>query len=347
MSSNKVALVLGVTGQDGSYLAQHLLGQGYTVYGGFRRGSSNKMWRLDFLDIVKQVKLVECQIAEVQNLIEVMQQVQPDEIYNLAGESFVADSFKYPGVTLDINTHGMLNVLEAVRIAAPQARLFFASSSEVFGRDGDDHTLIEDSRCRPSNPYGISKLAAQNFVRLYRERYGLFACSGILFNHESPLRGRAYVTRKISFNMARLKIEGGEPVRLGDLSASRDWGYAADYVKAMHSMLSMDEPEDLLIATGHLTTVRDFLTFAAKAAGFSPVFEGSGIDEVCIDKNSGNKIACVSEKYFRPYDTVPLLGDATRLRDRTGWTPEKNIEGMIEEMVHADIVRWEHGVTNV
>lgn len=343
----KVALVTGVTGQDGAHLARRLLDEGWTVYGGFRRGSSNKTWRINFLQIRDRVKLVECQLNELQNIIEVIQTVKPSQIYNLAGESFVADSFKYPGVTFEVNTLGTLNVLEAMRLVAPEAHLFCASSSEIFEPLQSDRLLDETAVCAPSNPYGISKLAGQHLVRLYRERYGLYACSGILFNHEGPLRGREYVTRKIAFNIARLKVQGGPPMELGDLNAARDWGAAEDYVGAMQLMLKLSQPEDLVIATGRLTTVRDFLSAVACAAGFDPVFENEGMQEVCTDRRSGMMLARVSSRYFRRHDTRPMSGDSSRLRKLTGWAGSRPVEKLIEQMVNADIERWKQGVTNV
>jgi GDPmannose 4,6-dehydratase len=347
MSRQKVAFITGVTGQDGAHLARELLDDGWTVYGGFRRGSSNKTWRMDFLGITKKINLVECQLSEPQNLIEILQKIQPQEIYHLAGESFVADSFKYPGFTLETNTHGVVNILEAMRLVAPDAKLFCASSSEIFGRGHDGSPLNEVSEKWPSNPYGISKLAAQHFVRMYRERYNLFACSGILFNHEGPLRGREYVTRKITFNIARLRTQGGSPIALGDLNAARDWGAADEFVHAMRAMLRLDQAEDLVIATGKLTSVRDFLQIAADVVGFDPVFNGSGLDEQCIDGKSGMPIAKVSEKYFRVQDTPPMLGDPSRIRELTGWTASESLEEMVEQMVQVDVERWKAGITNV
>lgn len=346
MPKTKVALVLGITGQDGAHLASHLLDNGWTVYGGFRRGSSNKTWRMDYLGIRKHLNLVECQLSELQNLFEILNKVQPAEVYNLAGESFVADSFKYPGFTVEVNTLGALNILEAVRLASPDSRLFCASTSEIFGRSGTG-LLNEKTECTPVNPYGISRLAAQHFARLYRERHGLYACSGILFNHEGPLRGREYVTRKIAFNIARLKVQGGEPMELGNLDAARDWGAAQDYVVAMRAMLALDTPEDLVIATGRLTTVREALQHAALAAGFSPVFDEEGMDEICVDERTGTVLARVSEKYFRPYDTPAMAGDASRIRQLTGWPGSRSIEQLIADMVEADIERWGAGITNV
>ncbi len=347
VEKQKVAFVTGVTGQDGAHLAAHLLRDGWRVYGGFRRGSSNKTWRIEQLGIAKKIELVECPLSEPQHIIEIFQSIRPDHVYNLAGESFVADSFKYPGVTLEVNTHGTLNILDAARLVSPESRLFFASSSEVFGRGGVTGPCDESTLCRPSNPYGISKLAAQNFVSLYRESYGLFACSGILFNHEGPLRGREFVTRKITFNIARLKVKGGPPIELGDMNAARDWGAADDYVEAMRAMLDQPEAKDMVIASGSLTTVREFLRMAASAAGYDPVFEGVGIDEVCTDRQSGMLLAEVSARYFRPHDTPPMYGNPALIESETGWRRKCSLEQMIKEMISADINRWEKGMTNV
>lgn len=347
VEKKKVAFVTGVTGQDGAHLAANLLRDGWRVYGGFRRGSSNKTWRMEALGITDKVELVECQLNEPQQMIEIFQSIRPEHVYNLAGESFVADSFKYPGVTLEVNTHGVLNILDAARLISPESRLFFASSSEIFGCSGFIGACNESMPCRPSNPYGISKLAAQNFVSLYRQSYGLFACSGILFNHEGPLRGREFVTRKITFNIGRLKVRGGPPIQLGDLNAARDWGAADDYVEAMRAMLRQEEAEDMVIASGALTTVREFLRIAAVAAGFNPVFEGDGISEVCIDRLSGMRLAEVSERYFRPHDTPSLTGDPSLIESKTGWRRKVGIEQMVSEMVDADIDRWKKGMINV
>jgi GDPmannose 4,6-dehydratase len=280
-------------------------------------------------------------------MVEIFQAIRPDHVYNLAGESFVADSFKYPSVTLEVNTRGTLNILDAARLMSPESRLFFASSSEIFGRNGVAHPCNETTACSPSNPYGITKLAAQNFVNLYRESYGLFACSGILFNHEGPLRGRAFVTRKITFNIARLKLQGGPPIELGDMNAARDWGSADDYVEAMRVMLAQPKAKDMVIASGRLTTVREFLRMASIAVGFDPVFEGEGIAEVCTDRKSGMRLAEVSKAYFRPYDTHSMIGDPSLIESETGWRRKLGLEQMVAEMIHADIYRWEKGMTNV
>lgn len=343
----KKALIIGATGQDGAHLARHLLSKGYAVHGTFRRETSNKLWRLEHFGILDKVKLAESEIGDTHGIIQILSEVGPDEIYHLAGHSMVADSFKHPGVTIQANTLGLLNVLEAVRLIAPKARLFFASSSEVFGECPPDTRLNEDSPQRPSNPYGISKLAAQHLVRVYRETYGLFACSGIMFNHEGPVRARQFVTRKIVYNMVRLKNAGGQPMLMGEMDSARDWGAAEDYVKAMNLMLAIERPQDLVIATGRLTSVRDFLRAAAEAVGFQPVFHGSDLKEVCTDVRTGVELARASDRYLRKHGTPPLVGDAARLTALTGWQPQQGIKDIIMDMIGADQARFEQGVTNV
>lgn len=347
MDESKKALIIGATGQDGAYLAKHLLDDGWEVHCGFRRGSASKTWRLQELNILEQVELVNINIDEPFNLNDVLKSLQPEQIYHLAGESFVADSFLHPVTTIQANTMGTLNLLEAIRHTVPEAKLFFASSSEVFGPAHVGHTLNENSLIRPANPYGISKMTAQELVRMYRDTYSLYATVGIMFNHESPLRGRNFVTRKLSFNLARLKVTDGEPVELGAFSSARDWGSAEDYTKAMVDLLCLDEPEDYVFATGKLTTVRDFLSSAAVAAGFDPLFEGVAMHEKCIDKTSGRLIAQVSERYFRAHDTSARAGDASKLKQQIQWQGSRTVEKIATEMVIADIERRIKGITNV
>ena len=347
MTSNKKALILGVTGQDGAHVAAHLVSEGWEVYGGFRRGSSSKVWRLDHLGLSGKVKLVNINIDEPYNLIDTFKQIQPTHIYHFAGESFVADSFIHPLTTFEANSIGTLFVLEAMRHTVPEARLFFASSSEVFGSVAAGTLLNEGSPMLPSNPYGISKMTAQHMVRMYRETYGIFSSVGMLFNHEGPLRARSFVTRKITYNLARLKIQGGSPLELGQFGASRDWGAAEDYTQAMIRVLELDAPDDFVFATGKLTTVRDFLAAAASAAGFEPIFEGNGKTEICIDKPTGMQLAHVSERYFRPFDTSARAGDASKLKQTIGWSGSRPINDIASLMMQTDIERWEKGITNV
>mgnify|MGYP000037544515 CR=1 FL=1 len=344
----KNCFVTGVTGQDGAHIARLLVDDGWKVFGGRRRGSSSSTWRLDYLGITDKVELVELQLTEPQNLIQLLQKIQPIQIFHYAGESFVADSFKYPGVTLDANAHGTLNLLEAARLVSPQSKILCASSSEVFGSSQEEGGVChEDSDYKPVNPYGISKLTAMHYARMYREQYNAFVCSAIMFNHEGPLRGRPFVTRKITHNLARLKVAGGECFELGNLDSSRDWGSAEDYVAGGKAMLDLDVPSDYVIASGKATTVREFLFFAAEAAGFNPIFEGRGVDELCVDKVSGKILTRVSPKYFRALDTPPIIGDASKLSSRTGWEGSRDLSVLISEMVNSDIVRWKSGLINI
>ena len=279
-------------------------------------------------------------------MVDVLTSVKPNHIYHFAGESFVADSFIHPVTTIQTNTLGTLHVLEAIRHTLPKAKLFFASSSEVFGNVNIGEALNENSLVRPSNPYGISKLTAQQLVRMYRETYDLDATVGILFNHEGPLRGRNFVTRKISYNIARLKIHNDDAFELGSLSASRDWGAAEDYTKAMMMALEV-EVDDYVFATGKLTSVREFLKFSAIAGGFDPIFEGVGVSEICVDKPTGRLLAQVSERYFRPFDTSARMGDASKLMYNTQWQGSRSVEKLATEMVLTDIERIKKGITNV
>jgi GDPmannose 4,6-dehydratase len=344
--SKRSAFITGVTGQDGAHLAELLLRKGYEVYGGFRRGT-NKTWRLDYLGITEKINLIEFQLNEHQNIVAVFKEFQFDEIYHLAAEGFVADSYKYPIFTLEANTLATCNMLEAAKLVSPNSRMFFASSSEIFGSGHYKDKLSEHAVPNPNNPYAISKLAADFFIKMYRENYGMFVTSGILFNHEGPLRSRQFVTRKITYNIARLKKEGGKPFSLGNLDASKDWGAAVDFVEAMRLILQADVPQDYIVSSGELTSVRELLSLAAVSAGFTPFFKGEGANEICEDKNSGLVLATVSERYFRAHETPPLIGDSSKIKLLTGWNKTMDIKQIIEDMVSADIDRWERGITNV
>jgi GDPmannose 4,6-dehydratase len=343
----KTALIFGVTGQDGALLAAALLRDGWTVHGGSRRGHVSKLWRLEELGLIDKINLVNVNLHEPYQIIEAITTLHPDHIYHLAAESFVADSFHQPHSVMSTNVVGTLNVLEAMRIAAPRAKLFFASSAEVFGTPPEAGLLDEGSALRPINPYGVSKLAAQSLVRVYRERYDLRATCGIMFNHESPLRARNFVTRKISYNLARLRLDGGPAMNLGAMDACRDWGAAADYVQAIPLTLGLDVADDFIFATGRKTSVREFLTYAATAAGYAPVFDGAGETMTCRDQKTGQALAAVSAKYFRPFDTQPLVGNPARLKQRTGFGGSRDVVAVAEDMVAADLQRRKNGAIHV
>lgn len=345
--SSRTALILGVTGQDGALLAAELLRQGWTVRGGFRRGHATKLWRLEELGVLGKIEMININLHEPFQVIEAITAVRPDHVYHLAGESFVADSYQQPRSVIETNVLGTLNVLEALRLAAPAARLFFASSAEIFGIPQPGQLLDEDSPFRPTNPYGISKLTAQQLVGIYRERHKLHAVCGMMFNHESPLRARNFVTRKITYHLARLRLEGGPPVQLGALDSSRDWGAAADYVGALPMALDCETPMDYVFATGTKTSVREFLRLAAEAAGFNPVFEGEGVATTCRDAKTGQALAAVSAQYFRPFDTPPLIGNPARLTQATGFKGSRSVAAIAEEMVKTDMQRRKSGSTHV
>ena len=343
----KTALILGVTGQDGAHLADELLSHGWSVYGGFRRGHSTKLWRLEELGILDKVNLTNLNLHEPHQVIEIISQIRPNCLYHFAGESFIADSFQQPRSMIETNTLGTLNILEAIRIFSPETRLFFSSSAEVFSSPNAKVLLDENSPMNPSNPYGISKLAAQHLVGVYRERYGLHAVCGIMFNHEGPLRARNFVTRKITYHLARMRIDGGPPMQLGSFDAARDWGSAIDYARAIPMTLNVDIPEDFVFATGEETKVRDFLSLSAEFAGFLPIFEGDGQSITCRDSKSDQVLATVSPKYFRPFDTPPLIGNSERLKQATGFEGSRSISVIAEEMVKADIQRRKNGLVHV
>ena len=337
---NRVAFITGVTGQDGAYLARKLLGQGVKVVGGFRRGDAMKTWRLKELGIADKIDLVDSQLNEPQGFYSILNDYKPTEIYHLAADSLVADSFKHPSSTLEANIIGTAGLLEAIRVVRPEAKVFFASSSEVFGNKAESPVCSEDTNCFPNNPYGLSKLSLQHLVRIYSDTHGLNASTGILFNHESPLRGRSFVTRKITYNVARIKHGLDEsPIRLGNLDSARDWGHAEDYCEAMMMLASGNVTGDFVIASGIPTSVRDFLRWSCLAAGFDPSFEGVGVDEKCYDNKSGKVLAEISKKYFRPTDTKLLIGDASKIQKITGWAPKKSVEQIVQEMVETDIER--------
>lgn len=346
-TQNRTAVVLGVSGQDGAYLASQLLADGWQVVGGHRRGAPTGLWRLSYLDIMDKIELVDIDLSDAYSVTAVLRAFKPERVFHLAGESFVADSFNRPAQTIAANTLGTLNVLNACALESPHARVFFASSSEIFGMHHGTDLLDEDSRTHPNNPYGVSKLAAQQLVGIYRQKHGIFASSGVLFNHESPLRARNFVTRKITFNMARLKLAGGEPMKLGNLESARDWGFAPDFTEAMCRILDAEDPADYVVATGRRTTVRDFLSNLCEIAGFDPLFEGTGAQEICVDRPSGREIATVDARYFRPLDTPPLIGNSARLKTDTGWCAKTDVATIAQTMFEADLRRFETGTTDV
>ena len=338
----KKALITGITGQDGAYLAQFLLEKGYEVHGIKRRSSSFNTERIDHLYSDphaqgRRLILHYGDLTDATNLIRVIQGVRPDEIYNLAAQSHVAVSFETAEYTANADAIGTLRLLEAIRILGLEktTRFYQASTSEMFGKV-QEIPQRETTPFYPRSPYGVAKLYAHWITVNYREAYGLFACSGILFNHESPIRGETFVSRKITRGLARIEAGLDACLYLGNLDARRDWGHARDYVRAQWLMLQQQEPDDFVIATGLQYSVRDCVQRAARCLGIDLQWRGTGIDEQGIDPRSGKVIVRVDPRYFRPTEVDTLLGDATKARDKLGWKPEVTFDELVAEMVAAD-----------
>jgi GDPmannose 4,6-dehydratase len=344
MASSKSAVVTGITGQDGAYLAQLLLSKGYKVYGTYRRASSVNFWRIEELEIQShpQLELVEYDLTDVGTSIALLTRAQPDEVYNLAAQSFVGVSFDQPTTTAHITGLGALNLLEAIRLVNPKMRFYQASTSEMFGKV-QAVPQDESTPFYPRSPYGVAKVFAHWMTVNYRESYGIFGVSGILFNHESPLRGREFVTRKITDSAAKIKLGQLEVLDLGNLDAKRDWGYAKEYVDGMYRMLQAPEPDTYVLATQRTETVRDFVRMAFKAIGVELEFKGSGIEEHAVDVSNGRVRVRVSPKFYRPAEVDLLIGNPAKARSKLGWEPHTTLEQLCQMMVDADLRRNARG----
>lgn len=347
----KRALITGITGQDGAYLAELLLEKGYEVHGIKRRSSLFNTDRIDHLykdphEKQSNLKLHYGDLTDSSNLIRLINEIQPDEIYNLAAQSHVLVSFESPEYTADVNALGTLRVLEAVRILGMEkkTKIYQASTSELYGLV-QETPQKEDTPFYPRSPYAIAKMYAYWITVNYRESYNMFACNGILFNHESPQRGETFVTRKITRAVSRIALGLQECIYLGNLDASRDWGHAQDYVEAMYLMLQQDKPEDLVIATGITTTVREFAIRAFDHIGIELEFSGSGVDEIAkvkansgqYDLEIGSTVLKIDAKYFRPKEVNSLVGDASMAFEKLNWKPKHNLESIIKDMMDADL----------
>lgn len=335
----KKALITGVTGQDGSYLAEFLLEKGYAVHGVIRRSSTDYRERIAHLEGRHRFHLHYADLSDSLSIVKVVNSVRPDEIYNLAAQSHVQVSFDEPEYTANIDAIGPLRILEAVRIAGldKSCRIYQASTSELYGKV-ESVPQNEDTPFHPYSPYAVAKLYGYWIIKEYREAYGMFCCSGILFNHESERRGETFVTRKISLAAARIAQGKQEKLFLGNLSSKRDWGYAPDYVECMWLMLQQPYPEDYVIATGVQHTVREFVTLAFGKVGIPLKWEGEGVDEKGIDKRTGKILVEVSEDFYRPTDVVNLLGDPSKAKTALGWNPGKTrFEELVERMVESDM----------
>jgi GDPmannose 4,6-dehydratase len=340
---SKIALITGITGQDGAYLAEFLISKGYAVHGVKRRASSFNTDRIDHLyqdphekDV--RLKLHYGDLTDSTNLIRIIQEVQPDEIYNLAAQSHVAVSFETPEYTANADAVGTLRVLEAIRILGLESktRFYQASTSEMFGKV-QEIPQRETTPFYPRSPYGAAKVYAYWITVNYREAYGLFACNGILFNHESPLRGETFVSRKITRALTRIHVGLQETLYLGNLDSRRDWGHARDYVRAQWLMLQQPVAEDFVIATGKQFSVRDFVVAAASLLEIKLDWQGEGVNEVGVDTNSGRKLVQVDPRYFRPTEVETLLGDPTKARQKLGWTADVGFAELVAEMVESDL----------
>ncbi|AXK67035.1 MULTISPECIES: GDP-mannose 4,6-dehydratase [Burkholderia] len=340
----KTSIITGITGQDGAYLAQILLEKGYTVYGTYRRTSSVNFWRIEELGIAKHpnLHLIEYDLTDLSSSIRLLQTTGATEVYNLAAQSFVGVSFDQPVTTAEITGIGPLNLLEAIRIVNPKIRFYQASTSEMFGKV-QAIPQIESTPFYPRSPYGVAKLYAHWITVNYRESYDIFGCSGILFNHESPLRGREFVTRKITDSVAKIKLGQLDVLELGNMDAKRDWGFAKEYVEGMWRMLQADEPDTYVLATNRTETVRDFVRMAFKATGVDLEFKGSDVNETGVDVATGKTLVRVNPKFHRPAEVDLLIGNPEKAKQKLGWEPKTTLEELCAMMVEADLRRNERG----
>lgn len=336
----KTAVVTGITGQDGAYLAQFLIEKGYRVVGTYRRTSSVNFWRIDELGIREHpnLELVEFDLTDLGSCIRLLERFQPVELYNLAAQSFVATSFEQPAATAQITGLGALNLLEAIRIVNREVRFYQASTSEMFGKV-QAVPQNESTPFYPRSPYGVAKLFAHWTTINYRESYGIFGASGILFNHESPLRGMEFVTRKITHGVAQIHVGKQDYIELGNLDAERDWGFAKEYVDGMWRMLQVGEPDTFVLASGRKRKVRYFVEMAFRAVEREVVWEGEGVAEVGKDARSGAPLVRVSPRYFRPAEVDLLLGDASKAQSVLGWSVNTELDALCRMMVEADLGR--------
>jgi GDPmannose 4,6-dehydratase len=341
----KKALITGVLGQDGAYLTQLLLQKGYDVYGAERRTSSKNHWRLEYLGIENQVTFVDFDLLEQSNITNVIRGLQVDEVYNLAAQSFVGISFEQPVLTSQIDALGALYILDAIKNYSPHTKFYQASTSEMFGQI-QDPVQTEKTPFYPRSPYGVAKLYAHWMTINYRESYDLHACSGILFNHESPLRGEEFVTRKIARALVRIKHGLQEKLELGNLDATRDWGFAGDYVEAMYLMLQQDKADDYVIATNQTWSVKSFVDLAAQALGLNLKWEGSGANERGVCTKTGKEIVVVNPEFYRPSEVEVLIGDASKAEANLGWKRRLSFEGLVELMVKEDERRLRREIGN-
>lgn len=338
----KTALITGISGQDGAYLAKLLLNKGYRVYGTYRRTSSVNFWRIQELEIYghEDLHLVEFDLTDLGTCIRLLEKTGATEVYNLAAQSFVGVSFEQPQTTAQITAFGVLNLLEAIRFVNTQIRFYQASTSEMFGKV-QEIPQKETTPFWPRSPYGVAKLYGHWITMNYRESYDIFGTSGILFNHESPLRGQEFVTRKITDSVAKIKQGKLATLELGNIDSKRDWGYAEDYVEGMWRMLQVDEPDTYILATNRTETVRDFVTMSFKAVDIDLKWQGEDENEIAEDAETGKLLVCINPKFYRPAEVDLLIGDPSKAKEKLGWEPKTSLEELCEMMVSADLRRNE------
>ena len=339
----KKAIITGVGGQDGAYLARYLIDLGYEIYGGYRRAVSPNFWRLNELGLLNEPNfhLVEFELTDPFNILSVVNEIRPQEIYNLAAQSFVGVSFKEPFHTANATGIGTLNILEAIKTVDKSIKFYQASTSEMFGKV-QAVPQSETTPFYPRSPYGVAKLYAHFITVNYQESYDIFASSGILFNHESPLRGLEFVTIKITNTAAKIALKKAKTLELGNLDAKRDWGYAKEYVEGMHAMLQAPTPDTFVLATGVTTTVRDFVKLSFEALDIGIKFEGGGINEVGLN-DKGDVIVKINPAFFRPAEVDLLIGDASKAKQKLGWSAKTDLKGLCDMMIKADLRRIEAG----
>lgn len=333
---NKKALITGITGQDGAYLASHLINLGYEVHGLVRRTSSNELYRLEYLTVQDKIKIHDCDLNEFYCVNDIIKNEQFNEIYNLAAQSFVGSSFSNPQSTVLVNSNAVLNLLESIRLYSSSTRFYQASTSEMFGLV-QETPQSEKTPFYPRSPYGVSKLFSHWMVKNYRESYNLFFVSGILFNHESPLRGREFVTKKITTAVAEIALGLRKELKLGNLEAKRDWGFAGDYVIAMHKMLQQAVPNDFVIGTGMTTSVRSFVELAFKEVNIDIDWNKQGLDEEGVNRNTGQVLVTIDPKYFRPSEVDLLIADSSLANSSLNWSPSVSLEDLVKMMVEYDL----------
>jgi GDPmannose 4,6-dehydratase len=339
----KAAIITGITGQDGAYLSEFLLKKDYTIYGTYRRTASSNFWRIEELGVRNNpnLHLVGCDLTDLSSALRLIEQINPHEIYNLAAQSFVAASFCEPIATTQITGLGVLNLLEAIRIVNPKIRFYQASSSEMFGL-AQEVPQSETTSFYPRSPYGVAKAYAHWMTINYRESYDIFGVSGILFNHESPLRGLEFVTRKITYGLARIKLGKQSHIELGNIDAQRDWGYASDYVEGMWRMMQVDKPDTYVLSSGRTEKIRNFVEMACGELNIDIVWQGAGVDEIGVDSNTGTTIVKINPHFYRPAEVALLLGNSEKAKSELGWQAKTTLEELCTMMIKADLRRVEY-----